>query len=288
VRHERAHNRIQPLPNRCRLLLATGFLLVLTGFVPHAGAQPVRGATDTVHVQIKKLTLQEILERCIQGEKSKLAGHHDMTYTLNVRLLNFWEKKKEVRDTVIRVFADESGYSRSVELGEVVHHYVRREGAWVPDEGPELEFKMEVESDFFSDFVELPFFLEEPQEFDFSLLNRTIESDHVIFEISFRPKSDFKPLPAGRIWVDTDAYRIIHEEFTFPQNPFPLILKDIKGFSRHWEELPGGEWVFTRILMEVELRNVFFGQAPQRVSISLQREDFHFDQGYDARVFGER
>ena len=102
-------------------------------------------------------------------------------------------------------------------------------------------------------------------------------------------KEDFKPLPAGRIWVDTDAYRIIHEEFTFHQNPFPLILKDIKGFSRHWQELPGGEWVFTRIMMEVELRSaLFFGHAPQRIAISLQREDFEFDQGYDARVFGER
>lgn len=253
-----------------------------------ATAQSVRGATDTVHVQTKKLTLQEILQRCVQGERSKLAGHHDMTYTLNARLINFWDTKKEVRDTVIRAYTDDTGFSRSVVLGEAVHHYVRRDGDWVADKGPELEWKMEVESDFLSDFVDLPFFLEEPEEFEFTLLQRTIEADHVIFEIAFRPKSDFKPLPAGRIWVDTDAYRIIHEEFSFPQNPFPLILKDIKGFSRHWEELPGGEWVFTRILAEVELRNVFFGKAPRRIALSLEREDFRFDRGYDARVFGER
>jgi len=65
-------------------------------------------------------------------------------------------------------------------------------------------------------------------------------------------------------------------------------VKNVKSISRHWQELPGGEWVFTRILAEVELRDLFFGQMPQRAALAVLREDFRFDQGYDERLFGGR
>ncbi len=266
------------------LLLATAFTLPAAT----ATAQPSSGATDTVHVERKKLTLEEILARCIQGEKTKLAGHRDMSYTLTVRSLLHWKKKKEVRDAVFKMFADDTGFSRSVKVGEEVHRFKLQEDAWVLDESPEKDASVKMEAGGFSDFVELPFFLEEQQEFNFELLDRTIEANHVIFKVGFRPKSEFKILPSGIVYVDTDAYRIVHEEFTFNQNPFPLLVKDMKSISRHWEELPGGEWVFTRVMLEIELRNVFFGRAPENVAVALLREDFRFDQGYDERIFGKR
>jgi hypothetical protein len=37
----------------------------------------------------------------------------------------------------------------------------------------------------------------------------------------------------------------------------------------------------------VDLRSDPFGWIPDRVAIALVRDDFEFDQGYDARVFGE-
>jgi hypothetical protein len=253
-----------------------------------AGAAPAQEMVDTVRVRSRKLTIEEILARCVQGERSKLAGHQDMTYTMTVRTVAFWEKKKEVNDKVYRIFADDRGFSRAVEIGAVTRRYERRDGDWVLDEDPEQDMPFRIESDGFSDFAELPFFLEMQQEFVFTLLERTVEEDHVIFKIAFAPKSEFKMLPEGTVYVDTDAYRIVHEEFALRQNPFPLLLKDVKSISRHWEELPGGEWVFTRILMEVELRDIFFGRAPQRVAVALLREDFRFDTGYDPRLFGER
>jgi len=270
-----------------RFLRAVLFVLAL---VLGAGASRAlaQGETDTVHVRQKKLTLEEIIERCEQGEKTKLAGHRDMQYTVNLRVIFYWEKKKETRDIVFRAFSDDTGFSRSVKAGEVVQRYELRDSVWVVSKDEGEESGIQVESDGFGDFVEMPFFLEEQQEFHFTLLDRTVERDHVIFKIGFVPKSEFKALPSGTVYVDTDNYRIVHEEFDFETNPFPLLLKDIKGFSRHWEELPGGEWVYTRILMEVELRNVAFGRLPRRAAASILREDFEFDKGYDARIFGER
>ncbi len=270
----------------CLLLLASALWLAPGLGVPVALGQ---SETDTVRVRQKKLTLEEIIERCVQGEKTKLAGHRDMRYTLNIRVMLYWEKKKETRDIVYRVYTDDTGFSRSVQAGEVVQRHELRDSVWVESKDQEEDSNVQVEADGgFGDFVELPFFLEEQNEFHFTLLDRTVEQDHVIFKIGFVPKSEFKALPSGIVYVDTDAYRIVHEEFDFETNPFPLLLKDIKGFSRHWEELPGGEWVFTRILMEVELRNLAFGRLPRRAAAAISRQHFEFDKGYDARIFGER
>jgi hypothetical protein len=252
-------------------------------------AQPIYGYTDTTEVSTKPLTLREIIARCVEGEKRKLSGHNDMTYTMTVRVVVNWKKKKEIRDVVTRIYADDTGFSRGVLLGESVRNFKLEDGEWVLDEekGDEKS-PVRVESDGHSDFADLPFFLEEQKEFDFELLDRTVEVDHVIFKIGFKPKSSFKALPSGIVFVDTDDYRIIHEEFTFDQNPFPLFLKDVGRFSRHWEELPGGEWVFTRVMMEVDLRGGWFGKIPDRAAVAVFRDDFSFDEGYDSRTFGER
>jgi hypothetical protein len=297
------------LPRLAAPFVVLGLVSLLGALVPDGGSAQVRkrppartpppdslptltpayGTTDTARATAKPLSLREIIERCVQGERTKLGGHADMTYTLTVRALTRWKKRKEVRDIVHRIYADASGYSRTVQLGESVHKYKLKDGEWVVDtDESESKGRVRVESDGYSDFVEMPFFLEEQREFDFELLGRTIEVDHVIFKIGFKPKSSFKALPSGVVYVDTDAYRIIHEEFEYDANPFPMFIKDIGRISRHWEQLPGGEWVFTKIMMEVDLRGAWTGVIPEHAAVALHRDNFEFDTGYDARTFGER
>ena len=236
--------------------------------------KPVYGQTDTTHVERGAITLREIISRAIDGEKSKLEGRSSLSYTMTLRTIALWgEKKKEVNDIVMMAYIESNGFNRFVEINDQTRHFNYEEGAWVEDvEKREEPSSVRVESDGYSDFTELPFFLEELDEFHFELLSRNLEVDHVIFEIGFKPKSDFKPLPSGTIFIDTADYRIIHEEFHFEKNPFPMLLKGIRHLSRHWDRLPTGEWVFTRVLAEVEMRGMF-GLIPDRVQFSLERSD---------------
>jgi hypothetical protein len=78
----------------------------------------------------------------------------------------------------------------------------------------------------------------------------------------------------------------VHEAFTFEENPAPLLLKGIRGVSRQWTELPGGEWVPSRILGEIELQGGWTGVIPGKVEFAVHLSDYRFDQGYDARRFG--
>jgi len=254
----------------------------------HAAAQPSMGATDTTHVQTKPITLREIIARCIEGERTKLAGHREMTCTMTEHVIVTWDDRREIDEQVQCIYMDSTGFSRLVDLGGRERQFKLRDGEWqaVPEK-EHLKMQVSVESGY-SDFADLPFFFRDLHDYDFELLSRTVDVDHVIFEIGFKPKSPFKGLPSGTVFVDTNAYRIIHEEFRFDTNPFPLLLKNIKRISRHWEQLPTGEWVFTKILAEFELRSGLLAFMPNSVTMALVRDDFVFDTGYDAKRFGER
>ncbi len=238
-----------------------------------------------------KMTLDEIIDRCVEGEKTKLAGHHDVTVTLTLRTVVSWRKKRLVTDAGYLAYQDESGFGKSVRLGERERKFKLEDGAWVydKDEGKDKSpVTLEV-SDNGKGLQDVPFFLAQRSEYDFKLFSRTLEGDHVIFKVAFSPKSDFKPLPSGIVYVDTDAFRIIHEEFTFEkQNPLPLLLKNVKRISREWRQLPTGEWVVSRILADVDLRGGWTGVMPESVTFALALDDYRFDQGYDAARFGKR
>lgn len=245
---------------------------------------------DTLQVRREKLSLREIIARSIEGERTKLSGRRSMTCTSTVRVIATWKDKREIEDLVLRSYADVEGTERTAMLGAKTTHYVRENGEWVidPDPDQESDNTVQVESGGHNDFDELPIFFDEIQEYDFELIERFVQTDHVIFRIAFRPKSEFKPLPSGTLYVDTDRYRIIQEEYDFGKNPFPLLLKDLKRVSRQWTELPTGEWVNTTIRGEVELRADPFGWIPRSVAFAYSRTDFAFDVDYDERLFGER
>lgn len=252
------------------------------------GGIPNYASRDTFLVVGKRVTLREIIRRAVQGERGKLGGHDNMTYTMTGRSIVTWEKKRKVHDTVMRAYADARGNHRLIVLEEKTTNFKRENDEWVLDEDNDDDSPapVRISTEGVEDFTRIPFFLEDEHEFEFALLDRSLEEDRVIFKIAFRPKSDFKPLPSGVVYVDTKHYRIVHEEFHFDKNPFPLFLKGVDRISRHWEVLPGGACVFTKMLMEAKLRADPFGYIPHTVTAAVVRDDFRFDQGYDERLFG--
>ncbi len=256
-----------------------------TRFVPrYRVKEPTRASADL-------MSLSEIIARCVEGERTKLAGHRDMTFTGTLRVVSTWKKKRMVVDSAFLAYEEESGFAKWVRLGERRRMYKRAGEDWVLDEDAregEVEVGVEAGTDG-EGLAQLPFFLKDRSEYRFRLLERTLEGDHVLFKIAFTPRTDFKPLPSGIVFVDTDAYRIIHEEFTFDAaNPMPLLLKDVRRVTREWRELPTGEWVVAAIRADVALRGGWFGALPERIEMGLAIEDYRFDQGYDEARFGKR
>jgi hypothetical protein len=279
--------------------------VVLLGTVGTAGAAPVPALPDTGAAAPDSLpryvlpdsalatgsllSLREIVRRATEGERTKLAGHRDMTYNATLRSILTWKSKREIHDDIALVFEDDRGFQKRITLASKVTRQKRRDGKWVLDETEPGDVEVTVEagdSDEGMNLSRVPFFLRRQEDFDFSLLERHLEGDHVIFKIAFTPRSTFKPLPSGTVYIDTNAFRVIHEEFRFDENPFPLLVKDIRRFSRQWTELPGGQWVVSRIMGDLTLRGGWTGVIPQRAEVALAFNDYRFDQGYDAGRFG--
>lgn len=247
---------------------------------------------DPIASEAAEMTLQEIIARAVEGSRSNLSGHHDVTFNVTLRLLVSWEKKREINDTVYLVYQEEGGFSRVVEVASVERKEEREgpDAPWTPveDEDDESDFRVRAEEGDDGDLDLVPFYLQRQDDFRFTLLERTLENDHVIFRIAFRPKTDFKPLPSGTVYVDTNAFRIIHEEFTFETNPLPFFLAGVDRVSRQWMELGGGQWVPQKVLGRIRLRGTWMGFIPERAEFAMLFNDYRFDQGYDAHRFGER
>ncbi len=245
--------------------------------------------TDTSYVEADHITVREIVQRAARGERGKLAGHNSITYTATVRSIVRWDKKKEISDEIYRAYDDAAGNARFVAINNKTEYFKLVDGEWQSDPDKKDEDKndlVKVENGNESVFTDLPLFLEEDHEFDFKLLERSLEGEHVIFKIGFTPKSEFKPIPAGEVYIQTPSYRIIHESYWFDRNPAPLFLKGFRRIARHWQRLESGEWVATKIMGELELRSDPFGWMPKSISFGLLQTDFAFDVPYNEELFG--
>ena len=245
---------------------------------------------DTTMVETRAMTLSEIIERCTRGERTKLAGHKNMTYSARTRTIVEWpHKKREVTEDLWLMYEEDTGYRRSVLLNRRERAHKFSDGEWeVSDEDKESDIRVSF-SDNESTFTDVPFYLESVDDFSFDLVDTTLLEDRVIYEIAFTPKSDFKPLPSGTVFVDTKNFHIVHEIFMYEEghNPMPLVISDIRRISRQWTMLPGGEWVADRLAIDLGLRKMF-GIMPQKVRMGIELDDYSFDQGYDPRKFGAR
>lgn len=236
----------------------------------------------------KEFTVRELVARAMKGERSKLAGHANATYRLGAHVAVVWPDKKEVQTEVYRVYGDSSGYTRRVLLASRNEKYKKKDGNWQFDKNgkPETD-NYRVSEEEMSRFTRIPVYLEHNEEFDFVLLDRTLETDRIVFHVKFKPKSDFSEMPNGEIWVDGEGFRIVHEIYDFTTNPFPMLIKGVRRISVQWMELPGGEWVPKQIAGEIDLRRGMMPFMPASVSFKQVWEDFRFDKGYDEKLFGK-
>ena len=134
------------------------------------------GITKGIVVEGKVFTVREIVQRAMRGERTKLAGHRDATYRTTTHVAVVWPEKKTVETEVYRVYGDSTGFSRRVLLASQSEQFKKQGESWVFDEtkkpdAPEYRIR-DLET---SRFTRMPIYLQNDEEFDFTLEDRVLE-----------------------------------------------------------------------------------------------------------------
>lgn len=244
------------LPRVCVLLLA---LSALTA--PRSLAAPAALAVeDTLHTDVSevlvrapRVTLDEILDRVARGEARRDSLLHDQSFTATMRVLRNTAGKGKPElfaESVSKVYKKKPDLVRAISLREYELKPDKKKPGDDDDDNA-------VDSDFSpgmgEEIVNFAFQPQNRRNFKFTIEDRRIVGDHLVYTLRFEPRSSLSvEEPSGRVWVDTKDYVIVRQELEFRQSPVPLFLKSIKHLVI--ERTRAGEfWVLSRMLVRMEL-----------------------------------
>jgi hypothetical protein len=248
-------------------------------------APPTLAVEDTLRARVAeplpeivvtapRQTLDEILGRVAEGEALRDSMIDDQAYTLYMRLVGRDSKKKTVEESepyleaVMRIYQKRPGKQRVVMLKQWSRYDEKEEKGRTSveihggiSEGPKKDEEprhngvtVSLDNDMSEQFVAFAFDPKTRSRFHFRIEDRKIIGEEVIYVIAFTPKSPLDLLPTGRVWVNTNDFVILREEFSYAdRSPVPLFLESVDSCILERTRLDGRYWVLSRVLARVTL-----------------------------------
>jgi len=246
---------------------------------------------DTTRVEARRIPLAEIIRKAQEGEQHKYDGITTLAFNRTIKLTLVYRGRKNEKhcfENVSRIYyRSPDGW---VEAPLRQDRYIlEADGTRKPWEEKEEEVDVTVDDgpESAKRLTEMPAYLEDTDKFDFEILHRSIKPDQVLYEIGFTPRSEFDVLPGGRVWLLTNGYQIVREEYEVKNLPVPWILKSIGLLTREWQQV-GDHWLPRRITARVGLRGwIGFGikQVPETAEVVVVYDDYELDPKLDPALF---
>lgn len=260
--------------------LATGRVAPVTAQGGPRGAvlaieDTMRTEVPEVMVRAKRVTLDEILDRVARGEARRDSLLHDQTFTatLRVRRNTVGTARPELwSESVYRVYKRKPDRVRAVELRRVrLHDDEDDDGAtFTPGMGEQI--------------VNFAFRAENRDRFRFTIEDRHVLGDHLVYTIRFEPRSSLTPYePSGRVWVDTQDDVILRQELAFAESPVPLFVKRIPHMVIERTEVDG-TWVLSRALVRLEF-TVPLPKLGRSVDFTMAMSEYELNRGLPDSLF---
>ena len=266
------------------------------------GTSPVLATEDSIRqyelpepirVHATRVPLLDIIRRAQQGELHKYDGLSTLTFTRIVKVTIEFGKPKartETEETVSRVYfrAPDRWKEAEVRRTETV---IEPDGSRRPKDKEKDKDGVQVEvndddEDTARSLVRLPDYLERLDHYNFEILHRSVQPEQVVYEVGFRPKSEFDMLPEGRMWILTRGYQIVREELHFAHLPMPGILKGVDLITREWQEVDG-RWLLKRISARATLGLPGILRAPKSIEAVVVYGQYVVNPTLDPALFGE-
>lgn len=257
--------------------------IAITTLAAAAGPGPTLAVEDTMYtsvpevlVRAPRVTLGEILDRVALGEARRDSMLHDQAFTFTLRLVGHVGGKREPRlliETVDRVYRKKPDRVRSVRLRE--YRYKEKQRASV-----QAEFNAGMSEE----IVNFAFRPAARRDYTYSIADRAVVGDHVIYQIDFEPRSKLAfDKPHGRVWIDTNDFVIVREELHFDRSPAPLFLKDVERVIVERSRVDGF-WVLARALVRMKM-TLPIPSIGRNFDLSMMYDDYALNHGIDNGLF---
>ncbi|HVP39685.1 MAG TPA: hypothetical protein VMS93_10945 [Candidatus Saccharimonadales bacterium] len=254
---------------------------------PPAAAQPVPPPTlaveDTlpvpritlreVEVRARRLSLDDILDLIVAGEARRDSLIQDQVYDCYARVI---ARHPGRTDSTITLVEQQSRVyqARPDRMREVL---VRRTG--------KQNIQISADRSMREEIIGFAFDPRLRKLYRFRILGRDIVGGHVIYRLDFEPRSDLYRLPSGRLWVDTNEFVIVREEFWYRGvSPAPLVFRSLDDCVVERGRVDGGHWAITRILARASFTFSIAGIPPQG-DLVLVFDNYRVNRGIDPAVF---
>lgn len=260
---------------------------------------PTLAAEDTIpipsallpvyHVTAPRASLDEILRRVAEGEARRDSLMVDQSYTLLARITYLdadgkaptgAKKKLEYASKVYKKRPDKV---REIPLRQTTDIKKKKEDDVEVMAGPGMREQI----------VSFAFEPRTRARYRFKIEDRKLVGGHVVYVISFTPRSGADDLPEGRVWVDTNDFVIAREEFWYRgRSPAPLVFKRIDSCVVERTKVDGQWWVLSRILARVQLTSAVrlmakLAKEPLSPTVDFVawQKDWKINQGIDDAIF---
>ncbi len=246
---------------------------------------------EYVDVEARRVSLEEIIDRAIEAERTRYDDVDDMQFTMTEKAVAFYGSsgdttiKREFMEGVTRCYVKQPDMHTCIQLGERKRTSELEGGEMkLEEEEPDIEVAVSTGR---SDLTDLPFFFSELSDYDFEIVERHDLEERVLYRISFTPRSDFKPRPTGEFWIDTHDFRIFYIWMKFDKNvPVPIFLKAVDHVAIEMERIDGFH-VYKRISFKVRLRKIPLIGLPPLIEGTVTFDDYVFNQGLPDDIFEE-
>ena len=238
-------------------------------------------------VRAPRVSLDEILRRVAEGEARRDSLMQDQVFTM-LAALTYRDDEKGASAPVVRQWESATRVYRK-RPDKVRTVPLRHKSNFKTDDGANVS----VGASMGEELVTFAFSPRARSRFEFTILERHLVGDHVVYLIGFTPRSKLDDLPAGRAWVDTNEFVIVRQEFWYrDRSPAPLVFKSIDSCVIERTRVDGRWWVLSRVLARVQitslarvLARVGKEKLTPTVDFTLATRDWRVNQGIDDAVF---
>lgn len=237
------------------------------------------GTADTVLVTAPRVSVAEVVRRIGERMRADEERMGDHAWTSIVRIVaRKNDRERTEYEVVTRERFGRDGTYQNARVREVERKY--KDGALAEEKvDEEIESRWQAVTETAG---VIPFSLESGDEYNYEIVRRSLFHDHLIYEIRYAPKSRFKALPEGTVWIDFSDFVIRRLEGRMVESvPAPMFVRSIPYFKARRVKR-GDFWLLDDLMARVELRRVLPG-IPASVELYVR----HVDHEIDGVRYGE-